>query len=298
MQTAFFILVRYGGNGMARNRSWSPVRVGIEFYGLYHQCGGMQAASSLAYFMILTIFPLLLCVNYLIGLFQIDLEQLLLSVRQFLPEAVLDVLLDYLNYASHSWAAGVPVAAVITIVLSASAGLRILLNALDRIYGRQPVRGIKRFAESVILSVLLVLILYLSVVVIFTGGWFFQMLERILPEQLIELLPLRALSILWGVLRYVLLFSCMLLLVLMLYWIGSPEKLRGWGLIFSAMLTSVVLVLGSAVFSGFIVLSTRYSVVYGSLASLMILLVWLYFCGNMLLLGALAGRLLFLRDRR
>jgi membrane protein len=124
------------------------------------------------------------------------------------------------------------------------------------------------------------------------------MLERVLPEQLIELLPLRALSLLWGVLRYVLLFSCMLLLVLMLYWIGSPEKLRGWGLIFSAMLTAVVLVFGSAVFSGFIVLSTRYSVVYGSLASLMILLVWLYFCGNMLLLGALAGRLLFLRDGR
>jgi membrane protein len=136
------------------------------------------------------------------------------------------------------------------------------------------------------------------VVVIFTGGWFFRMLERLLPEQLIELLPLKALSLLWGVLRYVLLFSCMLLLVLMLYWIGSPEKLRGWGLIFSAMLTSVVLVLGSAVFSGFIVLSTRYSVVYGSLASLMILLVWLYFCGNMLLSGALAGRLLFLRDGR
>ena len=36
--------------------------------------------------------------------------------------------------------------------------------------------------------------------------------------------------------------------------------------------------------------SGRYSLVYGSLASLVILLVWLYICGNILLLGAVAGR--------
>ena len=262
-------------------------------WGQYGQCGIGQAAAAMAYFLILTIFPLLLCINYLIGLFQIDLEQLLRSLHQILPEAVLDILMEYLRHAGPSWDAGVPLAALTTIVLSAAAGLRILLNCLDRIYGQRPVRGVKRFAESIVLSVLMVLILYLSVIVIFTGGWFFQMLERLLPQRLIELLPLRALGVLWGGLRYVLLFSCMLLLVLMLYWIGIPKASRGRGLIRSALLTAGALVGGSAVFSWFISLSARYSLVYGSLASLMILLVWLYVCGNVLLLGAVVGRLLF-----
>ena len=31
--------------------------------------------------------------------------------------------------------------------------------------------------------------------------------------------------------------------------------------------------------------STRYSLVYGSLASVIIMLVWLYLCGNILILG-------------
>ena len=39
-------------------------------------------------------------------------------------------------------------------------------------------------------------------------------------------------------------------------------------------------------------MSSRYALVYGSLASLIILLVWLYLCGNILLLGAAAGRVL------
>ena len=32
-------------------------------------------------------------------------------------------------------------------------------------------------------------------------------------------------------------------------------------------------------------MSSRYSLVYGSLASVIILLVWLYLCGNILILG-------------
>ena len=280
---------------MAGRRSFQPIQVGFIIWGQYGQCGVSQAAAAMAYSLILTIFPLLLCINYLIGLFQIDLEQLLFSLHQILPEAVLDVLMEYLKYAGHNWAAGVPMAALTTIILSASAGLRILLNSLDRIHGQKPVQGVKRFMESVVLSILLVLILYLSIVVIFTGGWFFQMLERQLPRLLAELLPLKALSAAWTGLRYVLLFASMLLLVLMIYWVGTPGELRGRGLVPGAVLTAGALVCGSAVFSGFISLSSRYSIVYGSLASLMILLVWLYVCGNVLLLGALIGRVLFQR---
>ena len=44
--------------------------------------------------------------------------------------------------------------------------------------------------------------------------------------------------------------------------------------------------------------SVRYSLVYGSLASLIILLVWLYFCGNILLLGAVVSQVWVRRHRQ
>ena len=50
-------------------------------------------------------------------------------------------------------------------------------------------------------------------------------------------------------------------------------------------LAAAALVAASALFSWFIGLSSRYSLVYGSLASGIILLVWLYLCGNILILG-------------
>ena len=45
------------------------------------------------------------------------------------------------------------------------------------------------------------------------------------------------------------------------------------------------LVIGTAVFSLFIGMSSRYSMVYGSLASIIILMLWFFLCGNILVLG-------------
>ena len=53
----------------------------------------------------------------------------------------------------------------------------------------------------------------------------------------------------------------------------------------SSLVCALALVTASALFSWFIGLSSRYSLVYGSLVSIIILLVWLYFCGQILFLG-------------
>ncbi len=272
-------------------KNWLPVRVGMEVLELYHRCAVGQGAAALAYFLVLTLFPLLLCVNYCIGLFRLDLEQVLLSLQQILPQQVLTVLRDYLRYAARTQSGAVLLAALGTILLSASAGLRTLLHTLDRIWGEKPQRGIRRVAESVMLSVLFLLTVYLSLAVIFTGDWFFRLLERHLPQNLLADVPLPALSGVWLGLRYVLLFGVMLLLVLLVYWVGSPPWVRGWRLMFSALATAVTMVGSSAGFAWMIGMSARYSLVYGSLASLIVLLVWLYFCGNILLLGAVADQI-------
>ena len=89
-----------------------------------------------------------------------------------------------------------------------------------------------------------------------------------------------------------LLFLLVLVLVLAVYRLGTPLpfRRRTRTLYLTALLSAAALVACSVLFSWFIGMSSRYSLVYGSLASLIILLVWLYFCGNILLLGAVAGR--------
>ena len=53
-----------------------------------------------------------------------------------------------------------------------------------------------------------------------------------------------------------------------------------------ALFATLGLVVMSWIFSGFIAVSTRYPLVYGSLASLILLMLWLYFGTLILLCGA------------
>ena len=266
----------------------------------YGRLGVSRAAASLAYFLILTLFPLLVCVNFFIGLLELDPEAVFSALDPLLPRESLSIILEYLTYVSgipQSQSTPLLLASLFTILLSASAGLRTLLKTMDELYQIRHVSSLRRVAVSVILSLLFLLTIYLSIVVIFTGDWFFQVLEERLPPPLAELIPLRLLSQLWGWLRYLLLFFCVLLLVLAVYRMGTPPPLRREKKVLrlTALLSAGALVACSVLFSWFIGMSSRYSLVYGSLASLIILLVWLYFCGNILLVGAVAGRVWFRR---
>ena len=266
----------------------------------YGRLGVSRAAASLAYFLILTLFPLLVCVNFFIGLLELDPEAVFSALDPLLPRESLSIILEYLTYVSgipQSQSTPLLLASLFTILLSASAGLRTLLKTMDELYQVRHVSSLRRVAVSVILSLLFLLTIYLSIVVIFTGDWFFQVLEERLPPPLADLIPLRLLSQLWGWLRYLLLFFCVLLLVLAVYRMGTPPPLRREKKVLrlTALLSAGALVACSVLFSWFIGMSSRYSLVYGSLASLIILLVWLYFCGNILLVGAVAGRVWFRR---
>lgn len=280
---------------MKKILSFPPVSFGVKAAELYLEMGAPRAAAALSYFLILTLFPLLVCVNYFIGLFHLDLENLLLSLDQFLPDEVLLVMRDYLGYVAGSQSRALLLASLVTILISASAGLRTLLAAMDGLHGVKNTHAVRRVVLSVALSALFLLTIYLSVVVIFTGEWFFWLLEERLPRRIAELIP--PLSGLWRWMRYLLLFCFVLLLVLIVYRAGTPRGAMGRRVVvLASLLAALAIVAASALFSWFIGMSSRYALVYGSLASLIILLVWLYLCGNILLLGAVIGRVL--EDRR
>lgn len=256
----------------------------------YSRLGVARAAAALAYFLILTLFPLLMCVNFFIGLLPLSPEEVFSALDSILPRESLSLILDYLDYVSaipQSQSTPLLLACLFTIGLSASAGLRTLLQTMDELYQVRHVNSLHRLILSVALSLLFLLTIYLSIVVIFTGEWFFRLLESRLPQALLDLIPLVSLSQLWGWLRYLLLFLLVLILVLAVYRLGTPLPFRRQTrtLRLTALLSAAALVACSVLFSWFIGMSSRYSLVYGSLVSLIILLIWLYLCGQILFIG-------------
>lgn len=275
---------------MAR-RIKTPIPFVLDMVELYSACNIPRSAAALAYSLVLSFFPLLLCLNGLIALVHLDAQALLVSLERFLPRAAASLVGEYVVYVTENQSPGLLYAGLITILLSASAGLRVLLDTMDELYGHPKDLSIRRVVQSVVFSLLFLVTLYLSIVVILTGDWFLGFLEEQLPQKLLSLVDLPALSELWRWMKYLLLFCFVMLLVLAVYVLGTPRgAATRLSILAGSLGSSAALVGASAVFSVLIGMSSRYALVYGSLASLIILLVWLYLCGNILLLGAVFTR--------
>lgn len=268
---------------MPKRSKSNPVRFILDVAGVYFDKNVGRAAAELAYFLILSFFPVLICLNAIIGTLHLDVVSILENASIIIPEAALTVLTEYVRYITSNQSTALLIGGIIMTLFPASAAIRSLMNIMDEIYGRKSYTGLWQIVASVAFSVLFLLTIYLSLVVVLTGNWFFHLLEDFIhrfPRFSHLTLPWQ-----WQWMRFVLLFCLVMVFVMLLYRATAPREKPRPPVIFGAFLASVALVASSVIFSFFIGLSSRYSLVYGSLASVVILLVWLYLLGNILILG-------------
>ena len=270
---------REEGSGLKKFWNSAGVRFGREMAALFFGQRGPQSAAELAYFLVLTFFPALICVNAIVGLLDLDIQAVLNAAAPFLPGAVLSLLGDYIGYITTNQSAALLWAGGLATLVTASAAFRVLMHVMEGIYGRRSYRGLKRLGASLAFTVLFLFTIYLSLAVLLTGDWLFQAAEEFFH------LPPGALPWHWRWVRYLLLFSLVLLFVLLVYRMAAPGGKPRPPVVAGALVAAVTLVIASMVFSWLIGLSSRYSLVYGSLTSVVVMLVWLYLCGNVLIIG-------------
>ena len=277
---------------MKRLLNWGPVRFGLELAQLYFDRHVSRSAAALAYFLLLSFFPLLICVNAFISLLRLDVGAVLDAAAAILPQETLGILADYMGYITTNQSHALLLAGAGMTLFSASSAFRTLMRVMEELYGRAGYRGLRRVAASVAFSVLLLLTIYLAVAVLLTGEWLFTWLIRLLD------LPAEALPWEWQWFRFLLLFLLVFLFVLLTYRMAAPRGEPRPPVLTGAFLAAGALVAATALFSWFIGLSSRYSLVYGSLASVIILLVWLYLCGSILILGNVFNCVWYRRRRQ
>ena len=225
------------------------------------------------------------------GLLRLDVDLVLEAAGDVLPQESLPILGEYLGYISTNQSRAMLAAWVSMTLFSASAAFRTLMEVMAGLYRRPACRGVGQVALSLLFSLLFLVTIYLSILVVLTGGWFLQLAQG--RFAWVD----RALGS-WQNLRFLLLFCLVLLFVLLVYRLSLPRGGPRPPILPGAVLASAALAAFSVLFSWFIGLSSRYSLVYGSLASVIILLVWLYLCGNIFILGNVFNYVWFRRGER
>lgn len=258
--------------------------------GVYFSKRVSRAASELAYFLLLTFFPILICISTFLGRLQLDMTEMVDELDRIIPGGVTAILNEYLRYVESSQSPGMLLAGIFMTVLFASAGVRGLMNIMHEVYGRTTFQGLGQLGASILFAILLLAAIYLSLVVVVTGNWFFHLIERIFQlENLAERFGT------WQWIKYLILLGVVFSFILLLYRFTAPLARPRPPVMVGALGAAVALAVASVIFSWFMGRSTNYSLVYGSLASVIILLVWLYLCGNILILGSVVNYVIYRR---
>ncbi len=274
-----------GGKAMTKFWKWSKqhlwnhgfvrfIRACVQLY-LDKQL--TRQAAGMAYFLMLSFFPLLLCVNASLGLLHWDTAQMTALLEGVLPQISLEVIRAYLQYLNEQDALTLLLAGIVAVMTSASAAFRGMMKALCEIYAVPAPRGLRGILISLLFPLGFLLMVYLSMAVMVTGKW--------LALWLSQFFALPQCFALWQDLRFLLLFPVFLLFLLIMSRLPLPRGTAKLPTLLGSFLSAVALLLSSAIFSQLINLSARYSLIYGSLLSLVALMLWLYLCGNIVLAG-------------
>jgi len=194
----------------------------------------------------------------------------------FTPEVIAAVS-DFLVYIAGNKSQFMLVVGVFAMITSSSATFRLFTGIMGDVQGKMRYTGIRKGVISFIFSIAFLAAIYFSGLVVVTGEWLLQILERYLGFGDIFAL--------WTRIRFFLLFLLLFGIIFGIYIISAPREIQKLSRLPGAFASAVALVVASVIYSRMITASIRYAILYGSLASFIIFMIWLYTCGIILIMG-------------
>jgi YihY family inner membrane protein len=240
-------------------------------------------AAALTYYGVLSIFPALLVLVSLIGLAgQGTIQGLVDNLGQVAPGSVNEILRTAVqNLQQNQGSAGVFALAGLGAALwSASGYVAAFMRASNAIYDVPEGRPVwKTVPIRIGVTVVVMILLAASAVtVVVTGG---------LADRVGRLLGIGSAAVTaWDLAKWPVLLLVVSFLFALLYW-ASPNARQGFRWVTpGGILAVVVWVLVSAAFALYVANFSSYNKTYGSLAGVIVFLVWLWLSNMAILLGA------------
>jgi len=240
-------------------------------------------ASELAYNFLLALFPLLLFILTLFGLFArgSELQRSLISYfADFLPPPAFQLLKAIMSEMAANATSGKLTFGIVLTLWFASGGTSSMISTLDAVYHVRESRSwFRRRIIALALTIAILTLLIASLFLVLVGGHFSDWIA-------IKFHLMSIVVIVWEGLQWVALVLFLTLAFSLIYYFGPSLEQRRWywmtpGSIFGSFLWLAA----SAGLRVYLHFFNTYTATYGSLGAMMILLVWLYVTGLAFLIG-------------
>lgn len=239
-------------------------------------------AAALTYYGILSIFPAVIALLSIVGLLGTSqVNSLIDNVRELAPGAVQDTLVSMLEQMRDGQGkAGIALAIGVLIALwSASGYVAAFMRASNAVYDIGEGRPVwKTLPTRLGITIVVVLLLAaIAVGVVFTGT---------LAKKAGEVIGVGDTAVtVWNIAKWPVMLLLFSVIVALLYW-AAPNVKRSMRWVSPGSLIAVLIwIVASAGFAVYVANFSSYNKTYGSLAAVIIFLVWLWISNLAILLG-------------
>lgn len=239
----------------------------------------LPLAGQLAYFFVLFLFPFLMLLIALVSAVtshpEPTLRTLTVRLASFMPSVSTGILLDYINRTLRSVSPVTLFFAALVTFGAGSAASEAIIKAANRSYGVEESRPFWKIrALSVLLIVGFTVLVAVLVFVVFSpaaGGYLQRTIG--LPEGF------------WKFLGWVIAFLTLTLALDVLYYVAPNAEVPFRWITPGGLAATILLIVSSEVLRFWVANIFRYNQLYGQLGAGIVLLIWLYTTGLVVLVG-------------
>lgn len=239
-------------------------------------------AASTAFFLFLSLVPMLMVICTIIPFTPLTEENLVVAVTDLTPDKI-DPVIEGLIAEVYDKSAGILSVAVIATIWSAGKGVLALMRGLNAINGVEEDRNyfLVRLVAS-FYTVVMLIVLILSLFIMVFGNQLVDVALYRIPQLQVVV------SFLMNF-RFLLVWAILTMLFSAIYAYVPNEKLVIGEQVPGATFSAVVWSIFSWGFSLYVGRTESYSI-YGSLALIIIVMIWMYFCMYIIMIGAYLNR--------
>ncbi|KAF6544689.1 MULTISPECIES: YihY family inner membrane protein [unclassified Bacillus (in: firmicutes)] len=252
---------------------------------------GQSKSAELAYFFLLSLFPLMIFMLTLTAYLPISAEDVLGAVDQYAPDSAMSMVKSITEQTLNKRSGGLLSFGIIAVIWSASNGMNAIVRAFNHAY---EVKENRSFIIIRLTSIFLTIAMVVTILI----ALLLPVFGREIGMLAADFIGASGLFLqVWSVVRWGI-SPLILLIVFTALYIFAPNKRLSLRFVLpGAVFAAAGWIIVSMLFSFYVGTFANYSATYGSIGGIIVLMIWFYLTGTLLILGGEINALLHKRKK-
>ncbi|RDW20360.1 ribonuclease [Oceanobacillus arenosus] len=243
-------------------------------------------AAQLAYFFLLSLFPFLLFLLNLVAYLPINEQMIIDIIGYYAPDDIVNFINLNVSRIINQQNGGLLSIGIIGTLWAASNAVHGIVKAFNKAYEINESR-------SYIVSRLIAIVLTIAMVIVIIVSLLLPVFGRVIGEHVFAFFNLESSFLaIWDTLRWVISSFIFFIVLLALYKLAPSMRIYLKDAVWGALVSTILWQAISYGFSFYVNFLADYSVNYGSLGTVIVLMIWFYLLGFIIIIGGLVNVLI------